>query len=78
MELSRKYCTPEREWMVTVALAMAMGHTGDPMPWIISGTDANPGLWEPRERRVPMPQAELGPSVSAYLCPLSDSAVPRP
>lgn len=50
MELSRKYCTPEREWMVTVALAMAMGHTGDPMPWIISGTDANPGLWEPRER----------------------------
>lgn len=54
-----------------MALAMAVGHPRDPMPWIISGTDANPGLWEPRERQVPVPQAELGPSVAACLCPLS-------
>lgn len=57
--------------MVTVTLAMTIGHPRDPMPWIILGTDANPGLWEPRERQVPVSQAELGPSVAAYLCHLS-------
>lgn len=69
--LSHKYCTPERQWIVTVALAMALGHPRDPIPWIISGTDANPELWEPRKRQVPVPQAELGPSVAAHRCPLS-------
>lgn len=48
------------------------------MPWIISGTDANPGLWEPRERQVPVPHAELGPSVAACLCPLRIRLCPDP
>ena len=29
------------------------GEDGHPLPWIISGTDAKPVLWEPRERLVP-------------------------
>lgn len=52
-------------------MATAIGHPRDPMPGIILGADANPGLWEPRERQVPVARAELGPSVAACLCPLS-------
>lgn len=29
------------------------GEDGDPLPWIISGTDAKAGLQEPREKPVP-------------------------
>ncbi|XP_009322889.1 PREDICTED: galactokinase [Pygoscelis adeliae] len=36
------------------------GEDGDPLPWIISGTDAKAGLQEPREKPVPSAPGMLG------------------
>lgn len=57
--------------MVTVA--MAVGHPKDPMPWIISGTDANPGRGKSQCPRQSWDHQWLLVSVLSQ-----DSAVPRP